>query len=466
MCHHFNTMDLSDVTAGTPKVLGRCLTLFSESREKPPNTNVSFSAPVTPAKFDSNPDIQFFRLVKAKHHYNYHKSKRLLRDLSTGRSHAKPNVFNPYSRQNLLDRLRTFNALNWQIPYSPASNDLTELLCASHGWTCESISRNNNTKNHLRCSSCNAELILRFNNEVPLPIYAPFLFDSDDVQLANDNLVREYITQVQSTGHISTCSWNKIHTPLNSVYYLTPYVSFTDETLIREYLETLFHLTKNCQTLVDHVSEVQNILPPIQTEDLSHFVNASNIWLLSRYYKEDKENSAQVLATSCPPWIYWLAAMGWDLNAQKFAQESILLLICSNCNQRVFLKNTQESFTGNVLSSKVLSPCEFPPHLENVTPKDFECVEEEDEEETKNFGHKLWCLHSSNMGTIPFHVYFKDMLISLDRLVGPIGEYETDKDMAIDPNPDSTPVSKRKNSFNVNEGLERFSKLRKTYFIE
>lgn len=460
-------MDLSEISAGTPKVLGRCLELFDQNREKySTNFPTLFSAPVTPAKYTSNPDIQFFRLVKAKHHYNYHKSKRSNQELDFERISAKSTVFNPYSRALLLSRLATFNALNWQIPYSAEFTELNELLCASHGWTCESISLNHNLKNHLRCTVCKAQLVLQFNME-EAPDYTPFWFDSDDIQLVNTNLKKEYITQVCGLGHLDSCSWQKLHTPVDSVYYLTPHISVADETLIDEYLQVLFSLTNILPHLDQQSSEFQRLFTPISLEELTQLIHVSNTWLLSRYYKDDKENFATVLAKNCPGWVYRIAAMGWDLKTQQFAHERILLLICTTCNNRVVIKSGEPQSNGeNFAPLRTLSPCEFPAHIPSAlatSSSDFYNNTDDDDIEDNNFGHKSWCMHVTNMGNVPFYDYFKNMLIQLYRYVGPVGEYE-DKDMAI--GPDISEPRKRQNSINVNEGLERFSKLRKLYFID
>lgn len=460
-------MDLSEISAGTPKVLGRCLELFDQHQDKyVGNYHPLASAPVTPAKYDSNPDIQFFRLVKTKHHYNYHKSKTPSHEIDLGKIAAKSTVFNPYSRPLLLSRLSTFSALNWQIPYSAEFAELNELLCASHGWTCESISQNNNTKNHLRCTGCRAQFVLQFNTEEALA-YTPFWFDADDVRLVNANLKKEYIDRVCDLAHLESCSWRKLHTPIDSVYYLTPHIGFANETLISEYLRVLFDLTKIVPRINHQALQLEGLLPPVSHEDLAQLVLVSNTWLLCRYFKEDKENFATVLGKSCPDWIYQLAAMGWDLKAQKFAHDRVLLLICTTCNNRVVLKASgTESDIDDFSSSKILSPCEFPAHLSALaTSSSGDYVTDLDDEESEdvNFGHKSWCLHASTMGNVPFHHYFTHMLIELYRFVGPVGEYE-DKDMAI--GQEIPEHRKRQNTINVNDGLERFSKLRKLYFID
>lgn len=458
-------MDLSDISAGTPKVLGRCLQLFDLDQDKHTgNHQVLLSAPVTPATFESNPDIQFFRLVKSKHHYKYHKTKESRQGSSSQRVFAKPNVFNPYSRQLLLSRLATFTALNWQIPFSAENIELNELLCASHGWTCESISQNNNTKNHLRCSGCGAQVVLQFNVE-DAPQYTPFWFDADDIRLVNENLKKEYVTRVCSLAHLDHCSWRKLHTPIDSVYYLTPHVGFADDTLISEYLRTLYDLIKALPHLRKYSAELQKLLPPLSPDDLTPLMQVSNSYLLRRYYTDDKENWAAKLGGTCPDWVYRLAALGWDFKAQEFASERILLLVCTTCNNRVVIRaGGEESDVDYLSSSRLLSPCEFPAHVPAESESavhDFNDMSNCEETGDIYYGHKTWCLHVKNIDNLPFHRYFSRMVIEL-QVFGEPAENFKDKDMKIDL--EASGRTKRQNSFNVNERLETFSKLRKLYF--
>lgn len=462
-------MDLSEVTAGTPKVLKHCLELFHTPAPYRENSDsLSKTAPVTSAKFDSHPDIQFFRLVKTKHHYAYHKSKKTSGiEASLDKIHLKLSVFDPYSRDLLLQRLRTYNALNWSIPPSPCEV-LSEVVCASNGWICESIARNNKTKNHLKCTSCGNQIILRFNSVDQQPAYAPFQFDVEDIQALNDNLKAQYVHQIQDFGHASTCPWIKFHTPLMGVYYLTPYISTSNETLIADYLDILRNLTENLAILQQHSLTFGQLVPAIAVEEFSRFSRISNSWLLSRYFKENKENIASVLERLCLPWLYWLAAMGWNLNIQRFSSQTVLLLICTKCNQRVFLHKDSEktmNSTPAVSSSKILTPCEFPAHIQKHSQFSMEYLDEmeDDEEPDTNLGHKPWCFHVTNMANHTFYEYFMKMILELEKNIGPNGEYMAEKDMALNLD---TGVHKRRNNIDVNEGLDRLTKLRKLYFVE
>lgn len=463
-------MDLSEVSAGTPKVLNNYLELFLRPVLAPEMQHFR-SAPVTPAKFAAHPDIQFFRLVKANHHYAYHKLKSVGPNFSLDTISSCSTHFDPYSRDLLLKRLRTFNALNWNIPSLGSGEEfLTELACAANGWTCESISRNNNTKNHLKCTSCGRELILKFNSVDHQPAYAPFEFDLEDINHLNNNLKSLYIEQIQASGHDVDCSWTKVQTPLAGVYYLTPHISETNDTLISDYLKCLRNLTDKLPLLLENSTSLRVLCPPVSVEDLTRLVKVSNIWLLARYFHDDKENFSGVLERMCPPWLYWLAAMGWELNIQTFSSQMVLLLICSSCNQRVFVyqhkNNSQVAEIPILSSSKILTPCKFPPHTAHVSSgfsNEYMDEMEEEEEQDANFCHKPWCSKVQDVGGTPFWEYFKSMVLALEKNVGLLGEYLPEKDQML--NIDSQELKRRK-SMDINNGIERFAKLRKLYFAD
>lgn len=463
-------MDLFEVSAGTPKVLNHCLELFLKPLPSP-KMHQFRSAPVTPAKFASHPDIQFFRLVKANHHYAYHKLKALGSESSLDTISCCSTQFDPYSRELLLQRLRTFNALNWNIPSLASGEEmLTELACAANGWVCGSIARNNNTKNHLKCTACGREIILRFNTIGQQPAYAPFQFDLEDINHLNNNLKTLYIEQIQASAHDAACSWTKVHTPLNGVYYLTPHISETNEILIGDYLKSLRNLTDNLPILLEHSRALLSLSPHIPVEQLTRLAKVSNKWLIARYFHDNKENFSVVFERTCPPWLYWLAAMGWDLNIQTFSSQMVLLLICTSCNLRVFVKQHgkqgQDAKTPFLSSSKILTPCSFPPHaphLATVFSTEYMDEMEEEEEHDGNYCHKPWCSQMQNIEGVPFYEYFKTMLLALEKNVGPQGEYLLENDQIL--NMESQNL-KRPNSMDINDGIERFAKLRKLYFVD
>lgn len=458
-------MDYSDVSVGTPRVLSSCLELFNHT----PEPRHFKTAPATPAEYASHPDFQFFSSVKAKHHYAYHKLKRESAVAARTDSGTLHSLFHPYSREQLLGRLRTYNALNWSVPEA-TDDPLTELFCAANGWVCESISRNNNTKNHLRCLACALQLVLKFNSIHHQPAYVPFQMDMEDIQELNRNLRNLYVLQIQLAAHAASCPWTLVLTPLRSAYYLMPHLASTNDTLISEYLATLRNLTDNLPVIELCALSLKPLESRIAPSDLLDFVRVSNLWLLNRHFKDNKENFSTVLERTCPPWLYVLAAMGWDLNIQKFAQQTVLLMICTKCNQRVFLSPQETSTdvlpTEPVLSSsKTLTPCVFPPHIAPPTSFSNGYLDdmEEDEDTQDQYSHKPWCLHNSQMDGVSFQDYFTKTVILLERNIGPVGEYQVDNDFKIDIDSVS---QKRPASIDVNEGLERLAKLRKLYFVE
>lgn len=467
-------MNLSEISAGTPKVLSHCLELFLDPHPSSSEMHQFRSAPTTPAKYASHPDIQFFRLVKAKHHYAYHKLKTAVHDGLLDHTREKAPSFDPYSRDLLLQRLRTYNALNWHIPATGQGQvELNELICAAAGWTCESIARNNNTKNHLKCTGCEHDLVLRFNSVEQQPAFTPFQFDLEDINQLNHNLKLLYLEQIHLTAHAAACPWTKVQTPLRGVYYLAPHISTTNETYIGEYLKSLRNLTDNLPIILEYSAHLRNLSPPIGVDQLSRLVAVSNKWLLSRYFHDNKENFSFILERMCPAWIYWLAALGWDLNIQSFSSQTVLLLICTSCNQRAFLKqqNSQgehpaEPHPPILSSSKILTPCKLPPTSTlSTTVFSTEYMEEMEEEEDQDefFCHKEWCTHVQNVDGQPFYDYFKNVIINLEKNIGQQGEYLSEKDQIFDM--ESTTAKKRDNT-DLNDEIERFTKLRKLYFVD
>lgn len=473
-------MYLAEVAEGTPRVLKQYMKIFdSPSAHEPDYTLKLQSAPVTPTKYETHSDIQFFRLVKTKHHYAYHKSKLVLSSTEENVDHTNSRLsgFEPFNREQLLQRLKTFNALNWHIPSGKNTGvQLNELLCAVNGWTCQSIARNNNVKNHLSCSKCGNELILRFNAEEEQPEYAPFHFDLEDIQAVNLNLKAQYAQQVQALGHQSSCPWTKVLTPINTVYYLTPYIASTNEALIKLHTKTLKSLFDNLAIIQEHAGFLSLLCPkPKLISTYADFCRASNLWLLSRYFNNDKENFGTILSKNCPAWLYCISGMGWDMYTQDFNGQTVLLMICQSCNQRIFLRKSagpDDSSSGSQEHPKVLTPCEYTaaiPHASSKFSNEYmdEVFEEDEQVIDPYLGHKQWCCQVSDMAGQPYFDYFMNMVASLEEYIGPNGEYLKDRDESLDMDIDAcTKHSKRRASFDLQEELERFRKLRKPYFAE
>lgn len=459
------SMSFSEVAAGTPKVLNSCLEVLH--RDSPTPTRAANSAPVTPARFSSNSDVQFFRLVKTKYHYAYHKLKLVTNSEQSTLSSALS--IDPYSRLLLLARLKTFNALNFHVPYTDDDEALTELLCLMHGWECVSSGRNNNTKNQLCCSGCGGMVVLRFNALEAQPAYTPFEFDVADIVELNRNLKVSYMQQIRHLGHLPHCLWQKFHCPLVGVYYLTPHLGSTTEKLMQEYLASLRNLADNIAVISSTVPSVTKLVPRFPPSILAEFSRVSNLWLAARFFKDDKENFFQDFQKSLPASVHILAAMGWALHIQAFASQTILLFVCSTCNQRVIIAEDHSKRVEVKLStSKTLSSCQYPPFFSRKsTPYQFLGVvngehEDEDEEHDPDYGHKPWCCHIHKMAGKPYIEYLVDLVVRLESSIGPDGEYNTESEMAVD----TTVTRKRPGEFDLQAGLQNFAKLRKLYFAE
>lgn len=441
-----------DFRTATPKVLQRCVDVLATPSPKPD------FLPRDPAAYASHSDIQRFRTIKAKHHFAYHRAKHA-RPLE--KIHAAMTVFDPFSRTALLDRLTTYTALNWT-----PNQALSELKCAQNGWKCVSIALSANTRNRLMCTACGSQITLRYNAVGT----APFDFDLDDIDELNAALAAQYRPQIEHTAHKDSCTWKTFETPLEGVYYLRPHIHSSNEQLVDDYLKNLRSLVDNTPVLIDRASLFAAIGSP---ED--GFVKASNSALLARYFRDNKENFSALLELT-PRWFYVLAVYGWDLHIQSFSTKLVLLLICTKCNKRVFLnasehapvaKNSAHAISQpdiNVSSLKVLTPCKFPPVLEALV-LDADAFGSENEDDglfDPVAEHKPWCCNVHDMGGISFYDYFVRMFEDAERDMDTDGNISRDSEMALDL---QTP-QKRPHGFDVNEGIERLTKLRKLYLLD
>ncbi|KAK6204550.1 C3HC zinc finger-like-domain-containing protein [Scheffersomyces amazonensis] len=511
-------MSIDDITSSTPKLLRDYLDVFQNTSFNSSinsNINLTSTSPNTidKATFNNHPEIQYFQQVKSKNHYNYHKSKISKQNQSIDNIHAKMTVFDPYNSDFLLQRLKTFSVMNWRIPelyHRPFEDRINELKCARNGWKCVSFSLNNNTKNHLLCTSCNHQLILKFSDNYNDKSHMDYQYDIINEELLNNAqedalnelLHDKYLTQIITEGHAKNCSWRNFETPLNGVYYPRPYINQTNEILIRDYLNILQNLINNSITLNEYVDNISNVIISSDSEDeqFKKFIKTSNQWIIARFFQNNKENIA-VLLDFTPSWYYKLAMLGWSLNVQTFSNEVILLLICNKCNQRVFLNSTTNPHASPIKphedslqlsNSKILTPCNYP-ITSSTTNQQSEFEFEYEYDVTAEFDkfdpykeHKSWCCNihnivaSDNSIHSKYYEYFIEMLNKSTSNIGPNGEYivepiemNMNMNMSIDGlgngngngNGD-TLTSKRKTSFDINDGLERLNKLRKLYLID
>ncbi|EGW34460.1 uncharacterized protein SPAPADRAFT_59885 [Spathaspora passalidarum NRRL Y-27907] len=438
---------LDEVSHNTSQVLEDCLDIFqSPAHESYNHKNTVYLGNTS---FNQHPDIQYFQKVKQKNHFTYHKSK-VQSQKSIEKIQSKSTVFDPYDLNMLLGRLRSFNSLNWQVPNSP---QLNELKCARNGWKCASFARN--IKNHLICTNCHQQLILRFsNNNISndtSPFDIDFLSGKEYDDELNSKLIEKYMVQIETTGHSTECSWRNFETPLDGVYYPRHYLSATNTFLITQYLKNLKSLVDNSLILQEHYDQIFKS-SSLQSPE---FINISNQWLLARYYKLDKENVSACLQ-HIPVWFYEIAAQGWSLNAQRYANDVILVMSCGMCNSRVFLNTVTPASNLNTLQA--LTPVKYPLHHE---PHDE--LTEFDQPLGPQFDpvhdHKPFCSHVHDPH---LHDYFFSLILGSINNIGINGEYINNDSTIID-RPTTT---KRKKSFTMNDGLERLNKLRKLYLIE
>ncbi|KAK6458886.1 C3HC zinc finger-like-domain-containing protein [Scheffersomyces xylosifermentans] len=496
-----------DFTAATHQVLNKCLDIFStpthEKYVHHNHTSSARSSSTRPDKtYSGHPDIQYFQKIKSKNHFNYHRSKLSGNKNSQNidKIHSRMTVFDPYNVDFLVSRLKTFNAMNWHIPNfhnEDPERSLNELKCARNGWKCVSFSLNNNTKNHLLCTSCNQQLVLKFSKNLGgTKEYSAYDHEflkneafEDNTDQLNQALHDKYLTQIETSGHSHSCSWRNFETALQGVYYPRPYLNRTNEFLIRDYLKNLKNLMDNSMILNEYVDNFSdNFISGgsdiIGKDGLHHdifkqFVGVSNSWLLQRYFKNNKENFS-VLLDFTPTWYYKLAMLGWSLNVQSFSNDLILLLICNKCNQRIFLNSSSSNNVRreaaeqalNLSTSKILTPCKYPvSSTESETTSEF--VATSSEAEIEKFDpykeHKPWCCNIANVASyeaIKLYNYVTAMIADSAQNIGPNGEYinVNESDMSFD-SADVTKFKRRK-SFDINDGLERLSKLRKLYIID
>lgn len=427
-------MDLSDVSGHTPRILRHCLDVLNSPDLASAVHTKYASAPATPAKYDNHPDITFFRLVKAKHHYDYHRKKRphTIPDVLKKASVATP-PFDPYSRRQLLLRLKSYTSLNWRVPGGDTKGllQLNELLCAAHGWICQDVPFNQ-TKNHLKCSDCGSQMCMRFNSVDDQPQFASLKLGLHDIHQINLNLKEKYINYITCSAHSPACPWRKLSTPYDSVYYMMPYLDSTNLSLVDSYIDLLKGAIDNLLIIKD----LHHLFPTLYPIDYPHdsfiqFMRASNEWLMARHFRENKENISSVLDRDCPSYVYWLAAMGWVLQTHEHLNRLTGLLVCSSCNARIFLNGSRDS-----------------------------CLDD------SNYCHKPWCSQISPMAGHAYHEYFINMVVETQPHMGLHGEYPPAKEITKHLLEATDPLPQKRPHFDIADGLDRLSKLRKLYFAD
>lgn len=398
-----------DVTASTPKVLDRCLRLF----DKPGAAQETQSKPSTPAPYASHPDIQFFSSVKSKHHFAYHRSK--VKQLKTVRKlESKTLPFNPFSRSQLLQRLGTYSPLNWDIPYT-SEDILTELACARAGWV-----NSRSGVNHLHCSICELHTILRFNDIVSQPKYSVVRLGLADIVALNHQLKKLYLDKLRLLAHKNNCPWRNLQCP-TKVYYLPPYLASTNEVLLKTYVAALKAALDDLEGL--NLFSLA-LLAAALLYSLPNIVPISQQWLLATYFNDSKENIELLFDTNLPTSVYSISALGWTLKVMRFGVKTLLVLKCHSC----FQKHSVEPSAA-----------------------------------TLELSHTPWCLYSSDFEGIPYVEYFCNVLMGLERNIGPKGKFQDETGLE---ELNRSKKQKLHPSVDINQALSKLSNLSKIYFAD
>lgn len=425
-----------------------------------------------------HPDVQYFRSIKSKNHYNYHKFKQSAKSTPT-KSKLKGSHTDPFSREQLMKRLSTFTALNWYLPYGVESEEFNELKCARNGWRCASNTSEYWVKNHLICTGCNAQLFLKFNDALSPSSVMPFHFDMEDYLEINQSLIQVYLDQIESLGHEKNCTWIYFECPLQEVYYSRPYLWKTREELINGFLRNLSSLVENGSVLRDSIEKSNLTLITGQVKEENTFIERSKTLLLDKVYGDEKEKLANLLSVT-PNEFFYVALLGWCLNIQSFGNVLILLLTCTKCNKRIIInsavggpiqKNSVSSCTDNGIrlsASKILSPCEFPPtklsaEHEAESLYTFQGLDQSESSIDSNEQydlakeHKPWCsiIHAMD-GQMRTFEYLADIISNPQ--CDAAEEINTGTSILLIP-------SKRK-TMEVGDAIEKLHKLRRIYLME
>ncbi|QPG76950.1 hypothetical protein FOA43_004344 [Brettanomyces nanus] len=255
----------------------------------------------------------------------------------------------PFDRDLLIQRMDTFNILNWTINDSR----LTPLECATNGWKCHSKRRN-----ELHCQDCHATILVRLSGsggignslltsrignqtgDSHMSLLSNFLFESDLEEEEEEAefrraLVASYVSRLHS-DHYQECVWRADNLDLSLVkrqYYLHNYDM---DRIIPQFGTSLRLLGMHQQVILGRKNFKKDI------------ISESDMGILKNYTKR-KYNSSLLL----------LALLGWELRQQRFGNRTLLLLGCKNCTRRILLGEFPSNLAlGGV---KKLSSCNYPP---------------------------------------------------------------------------------------------------------
>lgn len=283
----------------------------------------------------------------------------------------------PLSRSFLIKRLNTFSVFNWTI----SSNKLSPLVCATQGWKCHPV-----RKNELHCTSCHSGMIVKlpelkdcdlnsqvdtaksnrsklvFNNHHHDDHYYDELFlkntdkyelqyefrflddeldededDNDDVHVY-ETLVNSYVKRL-STDHYPTCTFLPILplTPKDESYYISSKDIPREVIKFKERLAILIEqkdrlIGKNFRRICLTTDESAFLLEYLRGAASAAVSNTIEIDV-----ETEETDFASDLTINPSLDVILPALFGWELKIQKFHNEKFLLLKCECCTRRILL---------------------------------------------------------------------------------------------------------------------------------
>lgn len=346
---------------------------------------------------EAHPDIRYFRSIKNKNHYEYHKKKAVV----DAKAENSTN-FSPFDRSRLLNRLRTYRSSNWYLPVLPPSaSTLSELECACHGWECVESSPTSRWKNHLICTACCNEVYLMFNYTISSSSNVPHSLSGSDYDFVNEALMRKYSQLIISSGHNKNCPWVNLHTPKETVYYFTPYAMATNRILFDEYVVALKSIFVHLGSLLSSYRLERLEFPEnIDSTIISKFVTSSKSLLVDK--NADLSNGEDLSVDNIPISFFFIAASGWKLLVKSFNDERLELFKCDSCGGVASVPSILEPKSSQSNSLSVFSDS---PELQHATAM----------LSSLNNKHKSWCCHTKPMlGDMNASIYLTMMLAKLE----------------------------------------------------
>lgn len=332
-------------------------------------------------------------------------------------------ITSPLSRSALIKRINSFSVFNWSIE----SNKLTPLICATQGWKCHPV-----RKNELHCTSCHAGIIVKLpelkeydesetskkifnyhhdddhyyneifantNDKYELQFEYRFLDDELDDQEDGENddahvyetLVTSYVTRL-STDHYPTCTFLPLLplTPKDENYYISTKDMSRELMKFSERLETL---RKYRHKLIGRNFNTQFLSRDEQTFLLQYLQSCPSDEEIDIDVQGNEMLSTDMRVHPNID-VILPALLGWDLKLQQFHRDRFLLLKCEGCTRRILLNSSpnSESDPDDVQGVEELPACPYRaeiPAREQLT--EFDETDPDDEGIDLEGEHASWC---------------------------------------------------------------------------